>query len=244
MTLLTICQCVADHAGVPRPSSIIGNNDINARRLLQAAQQAGKYIAQGMIYSPNTGRITSVHSWSDLCTEYTFTTDGSSSYSKPSDFKRFVGNTWWNRTGTRKLSLVTPQDWQRFKGTNTIAAGVEYYMIERGGSILIYPTEPSGSTFAYEYVSANWCQSSGGTGQSAWAADDDVGVIDEDLIEKEARWRFLQMRGDNYAEEKQDAYEAITVVMSQDGGRTSLSIYPPDDIDMIQGNFPETGYGA
>ena len=36
--------------------------------------------------------------------------------------------------------------------------------------ILINPAPSAGHTFAYEYMSKNWCESSGGTDQAAWAA--------------------------------------------------------------------------
>lgn len=63
MTLLSICQDVADDIGLAEPSSIIGNTDVTARRLLRQAQRAGEAIAR----RPQGG-------WVSMIAEFDFTT--------------------------------------------------------------------------------------------------------------------------------------------------------------------------
>ena len=64
----------------------------------------------------------------------------------------------------------------------------------RGGDILVQPVPTAGDTFAYEYVSTQWCESSGGTDQSAWAADADVGLLPERLMKLGIIWRWKAMK--------------------------------------------------
>jgi hypothetical protein len=47
----------------------------------------------------------------------------------------------------------------------------------------------------FEYQSTYFCQSSAGADQSAWAADTDVGVLDENLMELGVIWRFKKKNG-------------------------------------------------
>lgn len=63
MTLLSICQDIANDIGLPVPTSIIGNTDETASRLLACAQRAGRWLAK----KPQGG-------WVDSIREYTFTT--------------------------------------------------------------------------------------------------------------------------------------------------------------------------
>lgn len=63
MTLLSICQDVADDIGLAEPTSIIGNTDVTARRLLRQAQRAGESVAR----RPQGG-------WVSMIREYDFVT--------------------------------------------------------------------------------------------------------------------------------------------------------------------------
>jgi hypothetical protein len=63
MTLLSICQQVADDLGLSVPSSIVGNTDQTATRLLAQAQKAGQSLAR----KPQGG-------WVSMIREFDFTT--------------------------------------------------------------------------------------------------------------------------------------------------------------------------
>jgi hypothetical protein len=77
MTLLTICQNIADASPVDKPTLIVGSTDGTARLLLSCAQNAGKYLA----------RRKGKQHWLELVNEYTFSTVADQEdYDLPSDF--------------------------------------------------------------------------------------------------------------------------------------------------------------
>jgi len=107
------------------------------------------------------------------------------------------------------------------------------------------PTPASGVSMVYEYVSKNWCQSSGGSGQTAWAADTDTGILDEYLIELDTLWRVLNRMGMAYAEEKEEAEQQIELALAGDGGAPKLSLNSSTGTHLIDANnVPDTGIGS
>lgn len=241
MTLLSMAQDITDETGYPSPSSIINNSDETARKLLASLRAAGRNLARGSI--PGMG----THDWRDLTKEQTFSTDGTADYDLSSvitdgDYLRTVGDTMWDRTENEKIRIVTQVGWQNLKGSIDTTQTVDRYVLVRGGSLYFFPTPPSGNTIAFEYVSNKWCQSSGGTAQSDWAADTDTGILDEYLLHLEGRWRFLMAVGLPYAEEMNEAQREIMTAMSHDGIATTLRQHLP--VDVPYGNIPDTGFGG
>ena len=190
MTLKTICQNAADEVGLGRPSTIIGSSDTTARRCLRYAIRTGNEL------------VKCNHPY--LIKEHTFSTVASQvEYSPPSDFDHFVPDTHWNRTTNRRNFPILPNEWQFFQsGLATVSINDRFRIRGADKEILIEPTPTAVETIAFEYVSKNYCESSGGTGQSVWTADTDVGVIDEEVFELGIIWRLLNRMGQPYAEEK------------------------------------------
>jgi hypothetical protein len=178
MTLLTIAKAVADEVGVARPSSVISNPQPHVQKILRACDKVGTQLMKKV-------------AWQILQKEQTFTSVATEVQTGilPSDFDRIVPETFWNRTDYLLISEAqTPVEWQGLKASNY--AGQPKYRL-RGGYLYILPTMSAGKSLAFEYVSENWCASSGGTGQSAWAADTDVGVLDEELLTRAATLVYL-----------------------------------------------------
>ncbi len=182
MTLLTICNNAADEVGIDRPSSVIGNSDPSAQKLLRYANKAGNWLMRSVV-------------WQALRKEGTFTSVAGETQTSilPSDFDRFVKETFWNRTDYILISgPVTATEWQGLKAYDYQGDTKFAY---RGDAVLLIPAPGAGKSLAFEYVSNQWCQSSGGTGQSAWAADTDVGVLDEELILRALKFTYLTDEG-------------------------------------------------
>lgn len=244
MTLLSICQQVANETSFPAPSTIVGNNDATAKKLLAAAQTEGRVLGRGR--KPDG---VGLHDWSVLRTEQTFTTsNGTSSYALTSagiitnnDFLRFCTDTFWDRTNQRPMHLFQPNEWQLVKSSVTGNTSLDRIIIQRGSSLLIQPTPTGTDTLVFEYISKNWCQSSGGTGQAAWAADTDVGVVDEHLITLGVKARFLQIEGLPYMEEREEYEQEVLAAMASDGGAPILR---QRTTAIPFGRVPETGFGA
>lgn len=209
MTLLTIARNAADRIGITRPTSVINSTDPNTVTLLGLAQEEGKTLARR-------------HEWQVLQTEHTFSTaNGTSSYSLPSDMDRILKETVFNRTRRRRmLGDLTPQQWQETQASLVTMVNPAFRI--RGGAFLISPTPTATETIAYEYITNNWCQSSGGTGQTEWTADTDTGKLSEDIMTLGVIWRWRKSKGLEYGEDM-DTYEIeVAKAVLNDGARTRI----------------------
>lgn len=312
MTLLTICTNVANDLALAAPTSIVGNSDETALRLLASAQRAGKALAKKAPYGwvaqqkeydfvtaaianqagsiansgaggvavisglastsgvaastwyafgfgvPNNAIVTAVTSSTVTLNQAatntgagTFTL-GQSDYTLPSDFDRPIDGTLWDRSRYWEMrGPLSPQQWQTFKSSLIGKASIQRrFRFRRIGSSLVLSIDPvptdNNAALVLEYVSTAWCQSLLGTAQTAWAADTDTGILDEDLIELGARWRMLRRLGMSYAEELDEYEREAGKALSHDGGAPVLSLN--DDRNSLQllgpWNIPETGFGG
>jgi hypothetical protein len=212
MSLLQLIQgvCNSPGIGIPAPSAVVNSTDRAIKELLELAQQEGRELADRA-------------AWQAITTEKTFTSVAAETQTSaiPSDFNWMVPDTFFNRTKTRRfIGPLTPQQWQTQKA-QSVSTVTDYYRI-RGNNILVIPTMAAGDTCAYEYVSLNFCESSGGTDQSAWAADTDVGLLDEKLMKLGIIWRYKKGKGLDYAEDFQTYEVKVTQAIARDGARTKL----------------------
>jgi hypothetical protein len=184
MTLLSMVRSSAVRIGIGRPNVIATATDATGLQLLEFAQQEGDELAR-------------YGDWRVLRKEKTFTTVAAETQTDtpiPTDWAGFLDETIWNRTRKEPLyGPVEPDQWQAWKAHSTFPVRDTFTL--RGTSWLMQPTPTAGHTIAYEYRSANWCQSSGGTAQSAWAADTDTGILPERLMGLGLIWRYKQARG-------------------------------------------------
>lgn len=235
MSLLSIVQdALRDIGDFEIPSSVVGNRNLTAVQSLRLANAEGRSLA-------------AKHNWSVLRVTTTITTVANDAdYALPADFDRFEDNTWWDETNSWMLiGPVTPQNWQALK-SGIIADGVRRYFRISGGEFVVHPTPTvNGDTLVYQYISRNWCASSGGTGQSEFLADADVGILDEELLKRGLMWRFLKARGKPYAEEYEDYRDLRDKAIARDGGSAILRM---DSAGIRENslllNIPDTGYGS
>jgi hypothetical protein len=209
MTLLVIVQHAADRLGLTRPSTVISSPDENARILLGMAQEEGESLADR-------------HTWQALQTEHTFSTaDTVASYALPSGFDTLIKDTVFNRTSRRRMQGdLSPSQWQETQASLVTMVNPAFRI--RGSLFYISPTPTAIETIAYEYVTKNWCQSSGGTGQAAWAADTDVGLLDEELFKLGVIWRYKAKKGFDYAEDMNTYEIAVNKAILKDGARVTI----------------------
>lgn len=234
MSLLSICQQVARECALYVPSSIVNNTEETAIRLLALAQAEGKSLARKA-------------NWSVLQKEHTFQTVASTgSYSLPSDFRSMLGETAWNRDQYLEMrGGLSPMEWQQWKSSTAVnASTIQRYRLKPDSGTLkffIDPVPTDAEDCVFEYVSTNWCQSSGGTGQSAWAADTDTGIIDEWLMERGIVWRMESALGHDFQMARAEYDSEVLKAMSRDAR--------PPILDMAARGrsfgfrFPQTGAG-
>lgn len=137
---------------------------------------------------------------------------------------QFIGMmTLWNETTDQQIiGPVSRQEWADLKGRG-ITNPYPHFRIY-GGKLYITPAPTLSDSLVFEYISVNWCQSSGGTGQAAWAADTDTGVLDEFTMELGLYWRFLSAQGLDYAEAFNSYESRVETLINMDGSKPVLSM--------------------
>ena len=214
MSLLTLVQRAFKRVGLTEPTAAVSSTDENVIRMIELANEEGEELA-------------SRADWQALTREATHTTLAAESQGlmtaiAGSDFSYIKNDTFWNRTKDRRWYPVSDVDWQTMKATN-ITGPVEYFRI-RGGYLLAIPTPTAGETLAFEWVSKSWCETSGGTGQSAWAADSDVGRLDESLMLMGLVWRWKKAQGLEYAEDFRQYEIRVESAMQRDGAKPRINM--------------------
>ncbi len=220
MNLLQIGESAADRIGIPRPTSLIGASESNARLMLSLIQQDGKDLA-------------SRHMWRFLTKEKTFTATATEiqTGAVPDDFDRFVDGTFWNRTENRLvLGPASAGEWQALKSDRIQA--VHDIFRHRGSDLMLLPTPGAGNTYAYEYVSTYWVASASDTTTGAreeFQNDTDVPLLDAELIALGAIWRFLSRKGLDYTEPFRSYELRLKRLLGRDAGAPTLNMTGPSD---------------
>lgn len=232
MTLLTTCQAAAGACGFAAPSTIVGSSDDTAILLLRLINKGGKKLA----WKP----------WQALQKEYIFPAGvAQTSYPFPPDLGYFQDYTAWDRVQFWALrGSLSPAEWQRYKsGTQTTTPRTRFRI--KAGAIYLDPMPASTAVnnFVIEYVSANWV-TDGSNFFNAFSADNQTSLIDEDLLELDLTWRFLERKGLAYAEAKNEFEEVYESTFGRDVPKIPVNI----GIDYDNGSgltyptLPLTGY--
>lgn len=204
-TLLSICQdAIRGVQSTDVPSTIAANtSNPDAVLLKSCASDVGRALERG-------------YKWQALKREYTFATeDGTADYDFPSGIRRFVDMTLWDRDGDRPLVKVNDPTFQALK-SGIYVSGVRWFFTVSNDQINLSPTPTAVYTFAFNYFTKQFCETSGGTGLDDWAADDDVSRLDDNLMTLGVRYRYLARQGLPYTEEKGEYLEAIKDLLADD----------------------------
>lgn len=214
MSLLSIVKNVCKRVGLVAPVAAIASTDDNIVRIIELANEEGEELAFE-------------YAWQVLTTEATHTTVATESQGSiltiaGADFGWIANDTLFNRTNNRPIVPVDDAAWQRMKA-NSVTGPYSNVRI-RGNNLIAIPVPTAGHTWAFEWVSKNWCESSTGTKQSAWAADTDVGRLDETLIKMGVVWRFKQSQGLEYAEDFNKYQRRLQNSLARDGAKPRVHL--------------------
>lgn len=215
MSLITLVQTACKRVGLPSPNAVYSSTDENVVRMLALSNEGGEEIAQR-------------YPWQRLVNESTFTSAATESQGAittlaGTDFGWIVNDTVWNRTQMMQWFPILETEWAAMKASSVTGPYPRFLI--RGNALRAIPTPTAGHTIAFEWVSKNWCQSSGGTAQSAWAADTDTGIIDEGLLTADLIWRWKAAQGLDYAEDFRKCEGRIENAMSRDGAKKHLNFH-------------------
>lgn len=175
---------------------------------------------------------------------------GQIAYSLPSDFKFFLSATQWDRNFRwQMLGPLSAQEWQTIvSGISPVGPRLRFRVMGNPLQMWIQPTpgQSQTDTIAFEYISSAWCQSAGGTLQTAWTLDTDTYLWDEDLLTLGIIWRFKRAKGLDYAEERRMYDDRVSAQMARSGGNRSLPLNASaGGIRLISNNqIPDTGFGT
>ena len=221
MSLLTLVNGAQDTIGITRSTTVIASTSGNVRTLLALAQTEGQELIERFAW-PAT-QLEAAHTTIAAENQGVMTTIAPG-------FGYMINQSFWDRTLTQPVDgPLSPQEWQLFKARVTTGPYSSYRL--QSGNLYAYPAPTSGSDWRFEYQSINFCESSGGTGQSAWAADTDVGVLDENLMQMGVVWRFKKKNGLDYSEDFRVYEQKLANKTSRVGGKRVLDMAGGNGVD-------------
>lgn len=210
-SIILLAEDIADELSIGRPSVLIGDDGDGAKILR---------------FMRRTCRLLAKRDWEFLKKEQTFTTVAAESQTSaiPTDFKRFVNGTFWNRTTRRPVvGPLSSSEWAYYKAN--VNAGVRDQFRQAGGEIQIYPAPPAGQTIAYEYIKNTICTASDGvTEKSDFETDADIPIFDDELVILGVVWRYKKSAGGDYAEEFREFVLRLEDEFKNDGGSDIINM--------------------
>lgn len=214
MTLLAIVQNACDRLGLQRPNAVMTSGDDTIRIMRALATQEGRELA---------ARAT----WQKLTREQTFTTVAATVQpgAIPADFDRFINGTVWNYTEREPmLGPLEPVEWQALNAG--LVGPPDLYFRIRGSDFLILPAPPAGEEIRFEYVSAYWVDTDGDAvgNASAWVADTNTALFDEELLTLGLIWRFLKRNKLPFVDEFSEYTTLVNQAIARDGARRVVNI--------------------
>lgn len=216
MTCLSVVQAACSEIGITKPTAVVTNTDPQIIQLLALSNREGRTLIK-------RGR------WQNVAQEATFNTvatesQGAITTLAGADFNYILNDTIWNRDLKRPVfGPLAASQWQQLKAQSQQGPFNQFRI--RANLLRFLPTPTAGQACAFEWVSKNWCQNTGATvSYSAWNADTDVGLLDEDLLTLGLIWRWKMAKGFDYAEDFAEYERQITDALGRDAGKPKLNL--------------------
>lgn len=147
-------------------------------------------------------------------------------YSLPSDWKKQIPQTEWDRTNRWPLmGPQSPQSWQSFKSGIVYAGPRERFRILHQ-AIAVNPLPPDGLQFAFEYISNAWVRSSAGAEQDGFLADTDTSIFDDSLLITGLKAKWKAAKGLDGAFDLAEFQGMLEQCKAQDKSAPKLSLSP------------------
>jgi hypothetical protein len=221
VSLLSMMQSVTVRVGLGAVAQVVTNPDPQVQQMLALAVEEGEELAAR---STAWQALTQQASFSTLAQEdqgAIATILGSQSV--PSDF-RILNDTIWNRSLQRPVyGPRTPAQWQMIKAQFQQGPFNQYRI--RGGRLLFVPDPQAGQQCFFEWSSNCWCTDNlGTTFRTAWAADDDIGLLSERIMALGVLWRWKSAKGFEYAEDFAKYERAVNDALTRDATKQTVDM--------------------
>jgi hypothetical protein len=185
-TAVTIIQRVSAEAGIPVAADPFTSTDPNQVLLVRLLNGSGR-------------ELVDVYPWPDL--DQVLRLDfadsgGAGSFYAPEDLAYIHNQTIWNLDSAQPVSgPMSAQDWYSLK--NSITADTTRMYFRRIGPALQFLPDPSPLTTVveFEYTSSNWVESAQGTAKGSATVSDDIVLLDDHLVSRLLKVRWLEARG-------------------------------------------------
>ena len=243
-TVLQIAQAAADVIGLAPVGSLVNNSDPASKAMVVLLNRGGRTLA--------AMRNAWGQGWTILTREYEFqTTPDVDQYALPEDFEALIDGTVWDRSTYRESrGTLSPQEWQQARsGLIQTVSIAPLYRIRRSTAgtsraLFLEPTPTTRDSLVLEYVSNAWMVSGTDSAQhlTMIAADTDVPLFNDRLMELDLSWRFKQSRGLTFAAELAEFEQERDRTFAEDAGPRTVSI----GRRAFRGRWPniaETGFG-
>jgi hypothetical protein len=232
LTLKQLCDAAREELGWSRPSAYASTSDDDGLQTFRIANRQGRDLAD------------QAHPWQELKTEGSITlVGGTQAYALPADFRYLIPSTVWDG-GAEKIAHgpMTPAEWSRSQNEGTIF-GLNWRYEVRSGDIVIDQTVEAGDAgkvITFEYISAYWATSTGGTNKLRFDTDTDTQRFDDDLFIEGIIWRLRKAKGFEWQSHAILYQQQLDKLMARDGGMRDVAFRQPDRL-MV--NVPDANYG-
>lgn len=213
--ILPLLINAADELGIEQPLALYDSHDEGDNSLVRLKRALNRCV----------NMLAGDWDWQALRREKTHTSLASETQTGmlPTDFRRFVPETMWDRSAKFRLSGPVPaSEWQQLKAWNTSA--ITPFICVRGDAILTYPVPPAGRTYAFEYITKNVGKNVGGTEIAAFAADTDTTWWPDELMITGVVMHYRMIARQDSATEQALFEKQKADAIKQDGGRRVINM--------------------
>ena len=215
MSCLSIVQSVAQKLGLTTPNAVATSNDTQVLQLLALLNEEGQELAAR-------------YNWQALTLEASFTTvatetQGAIATIAP-NLKFIINDTIWDRKTRRPIfGPLSPQYWQEQKSMFITGPWYQFRIV--GGNLKFIPVPAAGDNCYFEYITSGWATDAGLTAKkSAFTADTDVSLLDEQILALGLTWRWKAMKGLDYSENFNSYERRVLDLIARDGSKPILNM--------------------
>lgn len=201
MSLLTICNRLAENVGLAETTEVISSTRRDWAEAVVLSNMVGDELARRVDFGA-------------LRVSAALTGDGTNkTFDLGDDFSRIIpgiGVTY----GGGIIRPLTNAEWASLEPV----AGAPRYMLLEGRNLTLWPYLEDGAVVSARYQSKNWCSNNG----REWAADTDTSLISEELMLKGLIVRWRRQKGMAY-EDYEAEYEADLAALAGFDDRSRLA---------------------